>query len=240
MAGRKLRVVEIYLSIQGEGPRVGDPTVFIRFGGCNLRCPLWPCDSQFAIDPKYRNEWTQMTPREIVDKVNEITEGWDCFNICLTGGEPFLQPNDALEELCNLLMDATQTAYLECFSNGTLLYPDWASTRINFVVDWKLGGSGEAGIGYNKRIENLRRLTSFDAIKFTIAGREDYEQARHISEAVIPGLETDPKQFEIFAGIVWGKVTNEELVTWMLEDKLNWRLNVQVHNHVWDRNKRGI
>ena len=239
MERRKLRVSEIYLSIQGEGPRVGEPTVFIRFGGCNLRCPLWPCDSQFAIDPKYRHEWLQMTPQEVVDRVRHITQGRDKINICLTGGEPFLQPNDTLEELVGNLYElpwnmGPNKVTIECFSNGTLRYPSWALDQIAFVMDWKLGGSGEAGTGYSVRLANLEGLNPKDSIKFTIAGEEDYLQARHIAD----NMPLTPMQ--IFAGVVWGKLTNEQLVEWMLRDHLDWRLNVQVHNHVWQRDKRGI
>lgn len=233
-----LRVSEIYLSIQGEGPRVGSPTVFIRFGGCNLRCPLWPCDSQFAVDPKFRKEWIRMSPEQVAAAAMHAAAGFDNVNICLTGGEPFLQQGKALEELVWLLSRQREIEVIECFSNGTLPYPRWALDDVAFVVDWKLLGSGEAETGTAVRLENLKHLIwGEDVIKFTIAGEEDYLMAKVIyEEHVLP----HSSMMEVFAGVVWGKLTNEELVSWMLRDHLPWRLNVQVHNHVWDRNKRGI
>lgn len=235
MASKVFRVSEIYLSVQGEGPNVGMPTVFIRFGGCNLRCPLWPCDTQHAIDPKYRNEWKRMTVEEVINEVDRITASQRYFDVCLTGGEPFLQPNDLLHELCTALNVHPRVVGTDCFSNGTLPYPDWASMLINFVMDWKLPGSGEAVTGQEVRLSNVEKLTYGDSVKFTIADREDYVRAKQYYEDYV-----EKKGLEVFAGVVWDKLTNEQLVEWMLEDGLGWRLNVQVHNHVWDRNKRGI
>lgn len=235
MASKVLRVSEIYMSIQGEGPHVGEPTIFLRFGGCNLRCPLWPCDTQHAIDPKYRHEWARMDVEDILNVIDTIGEQWEWFNVCLTGGEPFLQPDEALHELCIALSVHPRVVQVECFSNGTLPYADWAARLISFVMDWKLPGSGEWETGREARLSNVERLAYGDSVKFTIADREDYEQAKQLYAQYVK-----PKGLEVFAGVVWGKLENETLVGWMLEDHIPWRLNVQVHNHVWDRSKRGI
>jgi len=65
-----MRLSELYTSIQGEGPRVGQPVQFMRFAGCNLRCPSWPCDTQHAIDAaRYRHEWETVTPEELAGRV---------------------------------------------------------------------------------------------------------------------------------------------------------------------------
>jgi hypothetical protein len=103
-------------------------------------------------------------------------------------------------------------------------------------MDWKLGGSGESGVGELVRLENLDMFDEGDSVKFTIASHEDYLQARDIYYKYI----RNQYPVKVFAGVVWGKLTNEQLVEWMLQDGLYWHLNVQVHNHVWDRNKRGI
>lgn len=230
-----MRVSEVYLSIQGEGPNAGVPTIFVRFGGCNLRCALWPCDTPWAVDPKiYRNEWRRMTPEELLE---ETLQFWyPGVNVCLTGGEPMLQPVGELEQYLKLLKE--RSIKTEMFSNGTVEYNYDVVNRIDTIVlDWKLPGSGENWKD-EVRIRNIKRLASGDAVKFTIAGEEDYEIAKAIQQKYL--LAGSVRHSFVCAGVVWDKLTNEELVQWMLDDKLNWRLTVQVHNHIWDRTKRGI
>jgi 7-carboxy-7-deazaguanine synthase len=232
-----MRVSEIYLSVQGEGPRVGSPTVFVRFGGCNLRCPLWPCDTQHAIDPKYRNEWQQMVPERVFEEIERTASGQQWYNVCFTGGEPFLQPDHELDQLINLLVhDGQGVMNVECFSNGTLPYTALAREQICFIMDWKLPGSGEADTGTEERISNFGGLSWKDAVKFTIADRDDYEQAKRVYYAY-KDVNDMPTWFY---GVVWGKLDNAELVKWVLEDGLPWRHNMQVHNMIWDRTQRGI
>lgn len=241
-----MRISEIYLSVQGEGPNVGRPTVFIRFAGCNLRCPGWPCDTPHAIFPeKYRKEWKTMSVEEITQEVVRLTENLTHFNVCLTGGEPFLQVHDDLYELVtgeNGLVNANGLVDVECFSNGTLLYPDWALDHITFIMDWKLDGSGENPYSEN-RLKNLSRMgdkiDKVHAVKFVIKNRHDYEQAKDL---YFQYIFTDRKlmDIEVFYGVVWNELTNSELISWVLADGMPWRLNVQVHNYIWDRRKRGI
>lgn len=233
-----MRVSEIYPSIQGEGPGVGKPTVFLRFGGCNLRCPGWPCDTQHAIDPKYRKEWFKLTPEDVAIKTLKVAEEWGITRVCLTGGEPFLQNHREMETLVETLV--RNLMEVECFSNGALAYPDWATELISFVMDWKLPGSGEMTY-VEQRLYNMGRLIiasengwNTQSVKFTIADRRDYETAKRIWEEYIP------HHVQVFYGVVWGQLTNATLVRWAMEDKLPWRLNVQVHNHIWDRRRRGI
>lgn len=225
-----MRVSEVYTSIQGEGPRVGIPTTFVRFGGCNLKCPGWPCDSQHAIDPQYRAEWKRRTPAEVFHTVQR--EHSKVQNICLTGGEPFLQPTEELESLCRAL--AAANYHVECFSNGTLLYPWWAVANVAFVMDWKLPGSGEDHINPN-RFANLKYLITSHghSVKFVIKDEYDYQMAKRLWKA---HLRDDAIQ--VFAGVVWGKLAEAELVEWMLTDELPWRLNVQVHQHIWPVDER--
>lgn len=227
-----MRVSEIYLSIQGEGPRVGLRTVFVRFGGCNLRCPGWPCDTQHAIDPRYREEWKAQTPKEVLDQIVKIGRG---ANICLTGGEPFLQPKAEMDELISLLLD-NDLGVIECFSNGMLPYTLLSLNVVKFVMDWKLPGSGEYVPIHPVRNDNFKRLWFGSAVKFTIASREDYEVAKDIY------LDMQDHNLKVswYYGTVWGKLSDQELVQWVLDDKLDWIHTMQVHNYIWDRTQRGI
>ena len=226
-----LRVSEVYTSIQGEGPRVGEPTVFVRFGGCNLRCPGWPCDTQHAIDPKYRAEWIRTKPYDLAEDILSHYPK----NICLTGGEPFLQNDDALEELVGRLQRGGRT--VECFSNGAMMYPDWAPGHIRFVMDWKLTGSGEGGPNSARSLNFTTLCNSHlqQAVKFTIADQTDFMEAYDIWRDLIQHT-----NIPVYAGVVWGKLENEQLVGWILANKLPWKLTVQIHNYVWNREQRGI
>src|SRR6266498_4505304 len=129
-----MRLVEVYTSIQGEGVNVGKPTQFVRFGGCNLRCEGWACDTPFAIYPKeYRHTWEKLEPQEVYDRIASWPK-----HVCLTGGEPHLQPVSELIALSNFLRYGDYT--FEVFTNGT--YP-LVLNDCSYVMDWKLLGSGE-------------------------------------------------------------------------------------------------
>jgi len=224
-----LRLSEVYQSIQGEGPRAGVPTTFVRFAGCNLKCPGWPCDTPHAIDPRiFEKEQELLTVDQLLERIPEWPR-----NVCLTGGEPFLQKNDELKDLTEKLWQRQQN--VEVFTNGTLEYPDWAINDIDFIMDWKLPGSGEAGVNIGNRLKNLRRLKYEDMIKFVIKDRNDYLEAKEVYGRYKG--ETDALWS---FGVVWGALENAELIEWVLRDKLDWRLNLQVHNYIWDRDKRGI
>lgn len=233
-----MRIDEVYLSIQGEGPRVGIPTVFVRTGGCNLRCPGWPCDTLHAVLPEYRGNWERMEPHDVGLRASIAAMGVEEWNVCLTGGEPFLQKSDELHELVLWLKSQPDVDTVECFSNGTLQYPDWATNgpqKVTFIMDWKLPGSGEDP--YNEmRLQNLRNLTDEDAVKFVIKDEEDYRVAKVMYYTYIDGQ----SPVEVYYGVAWDLITPATLVGWVLKDGLPWRLNLQTHNMIWDRRKRGI
>lgn len=230
-----MRVSEIYTSVQGEGPRVGQPTVFTRFGGCNLRCPGWPCDTEHAINVAYRNEWAAYTAPQLSFEVTAMHPQ----NICLTGGEPYLQKAADLEQFVKAL--TVHGKSVEAFTNGTLPYDDWWVYLVDLVMDWKLPGSGEGDAGIEHRLKNINLMTKSllsgrnHSVKFVIADRSDYEIAKNIWNNWLAhcGL-------NVYYGVVWGKLENATLISWVLEDRLPWLLNIQTHNYVWDRSQRGI
>lgn len=240
-----LRLLEHYPSVQGEGPRSGVATQFVRFAGCNLKCPGWPCDTPHAIDPKlYRPEQRFVDVEELTQNISKMFDKTAARNICLTGGEPFLQNSEDLERLCATLFDDYEFD-VEVFTNGTIEWPDRLYDYVGFVVDWKLSGSGENPED-ETRIKNVQNiLTSAFAelhtIKFTVAHATDLMQAVEIVREYDlqrgePGIESP----NIYVGVVWGKpYTTALLVEDMLRLKLDWRLNVQVHNLIWDPQERG-
>jgi len=231
-----LRLLEHYASTQGEGPRVGIPTQFVRFAGCNLKCPGWPCDSPHAIDPAlFRKEQEAITWADLRQRCVEMSLDTGTKNICLTGGEPMLQPYGDLEDLIWSLND--DGFNVEMFSNGTLPYREGILDGCQVVMDWKLPGSGEYGstrVGARDANYALMRDRGSHAIKFTAANLEDLICAHDLwnSRRMASG------QNEVFCGPVWGKLDPKVVVEYILAHQLPWRLNVQVHQYVWTPNER--
>lgn len=223
-----MRLSEIYTSVQGEGPGNGLMTQFIRFAGCNLKCPGWPCDTQHAIDPAYRSEWKKMSPDEVVAHVQPYPK-----RVVFTGGEPHLQRNTELMQLARMLLNDGYT--IEVFSNGALAFPEWVCAHgVRTIMDWKLPGSGEDPY-VQERIDNLSMLGAKDAVKFVIADRNDFDLAVDLwhEHIFLPG-----RQVHTYYGVAWGKMENAELIEWVADSKLDWKLNLQVHNYIWDRDER--
>lgn len=232
MSEPKIRVSEVFASVQGEGPKTGIATTFLRTAGCNLTCPGWGvrttlpsgkevvgCDSPHSVFPEIFNQPGQsqlLTAEELLEKIPAYPR-----NICLTGGEPLLQFKRIEPVLKELI---ARWHKIEVFTNGTqrAVWRDSESLNYNltYVMDYKLPSSGEYG---KFDSENFILLKSVDAIKFVIGDRFDYERARQI-------VQTIPTQAELFMGVVWQKLDPTELIGWMLEDELDVRLNLQTQS----------
>jgi 7-carboxy-7-deazaguanine synthase len=197
-------------------------------------------DTQHAIDPeKYRHEWENVTPRDIFERVSV---SW-VRHVTLTGGEPFLQPSADLE----LLVDHMLThCRFNIFTNGTLPFPRWIQKPdIKVIMDWKLPGSGEqyAGLkGEPTRLDNIAMLGPKDSIKFVCVDKEDFWTAHRV-------IENHPELFKRYGGVgnlylgaAWSKLRESQLVEWLKANgnPYDFKLNVQVHNFIYDREERGI
>jgi 7-carboxy-7-deazaguanine synthase len=229
-----LRLLEHYTSTQGEGPNVGKLTQFVRFAGCNLKCPGWPCDTPFSIEPQlYRNEMQLVTARALAAKVFAELEATGAENVCLTGGEPTLQPQGELYIFLSDLIQRGLTSF-ELFTNGTRPFDPAFADLVQIVMDWKLGGSGEDPFNEG-RIENLKFLEVGDSIKFVIATQTDLSQAHTLWQQYI----RDVLPIETFVGAAWGKMAPSHIVEYIKDNQLPWRLNVQVHNYIYGAHVRG-
>src|SRR5690348_7396463 len=155
-AAQRLRISEIFHSIQGEADAVGWPTVFVRLTGCPLRC-VW-CDTAYAF---HGGEW-----REIDDILRKVAT-FQTRHVCVTGGEPLAQKRciDLLRALC----DAGYEVSLE--TSGALDVSA-VDDRVSKVVDLKAPGSGEEA---RNLWSNLDALSARDQIKFVLADRADYD-----------------------------------------------------------------
>ena len=211
----RLRIHEIFYSLQGESTFAGRPCVLVRLTGCQMRC-VW-CDTEYAF---YEGGW--MTLDEIVAKA----AAFGCPLVEVTGGEPLLQPN--VLPLMSALCDAGYEVLLET-GGGLDIAP--VDGRVRRIVDVKCPASGEAE---NNRWENLDELRPTDELKFVVAGREDYDWAKRvIAERNLAG------RCPIHFSPVWESMPPAELAGWILEDRLPVRLTLQQHKVLWG-NARGV
>lgn len=210
-----LKVNEIFYSIQGESSFSGIPFVFVRLTGCNLRCTY--CDTKYAYE-----EGKEFTVEQILKEVKKF----ECRQVEVTGGEPLLQHDTPF--LMKSLIDKGFTVLIE--TNGTKnisVVPD----RAIVVMDLKCPSSGESDkIDW----ENLKRLKSKDEVKFVIADKSDYDWANKI---VNERNLTD--KFKVLFSPVKGKIKSVVLTEWILRDKLNVRLQLQLHKILWPEDQRG-
>lgn len=205
----RLRVNEIFHSLQGEADAVGYPTVFVRLTGCPLRCRY--CDTEYAF---HSGEWFDL--ETIVQRVR----GFGARHVCVTGGEPLAQPNclTLLERLC----DHGFQVSLE--TSGAL---DIAAvdSRVSRVIDVKTPGSREA---QRNRLENFALLMPRDQLKFVICSREDYDWSKAFLQE--HGL---PEQCRILFSPSYNEVSPTALADWILADRLPVRFQLQLHKVLW-------
>ena len=222
-----MRVVETFISINGEGARAGELAVFIRFQGCNLRCSY--CDTMWANERDCPYE--EMSPEEICAYV----EGTGVTNCTLTGGEPLLQDQRDMQRLIELLIDRCGCR-VEIETNGAVdLTPFTLAPqhRPVFTMDYKLPSSGcERGM----RLGNMELLEREDAVKFVCGSREDLERAHEFMQEF-----SLPERCHVYLSPVFGAIEPAEMVEFMQQRKMNKvRLQIQMHKVIWDPDQRGV
>ncbi|MCU0870015.1 MAG: 7-carboxy-7-deazaguanine synthase QueE [Burkholderiales bacterium] len=208
-ASPKLRINEIFHSLQGETSRVGLPTVFVRLTGCPLRCG-W-CDTAYAF-----HEGDMRS----VDEVLAVVAKHGTPYVCVTGGEPLAQKAclDLLRRLCDIGYDVS----LE--TSGALdIGP--VDARVSRIVDFKAPGSGEVD---RNLWSNVAHLSHHDEVKFVLADRADYEWAcgvvdTHMLAARCP----------VLLSPVHGELEPRQLAEWILADRLPVRMQLQLHKLLW-------
>lgn len=218
-------VAEWFVSINGEGTRAGELSVFIRLCGCNLRCSY--CDTFWAneIDAPY----TEMTAEEVRSLISET----GIRNVTLTGGEPLIHPY-AGELLECLLQDDKFSVEIE--TNGSVPIADFMSVRdrVIFTLDYKLPGSGMED---SMRLDdNIKFLKKQDCIKFVAGSEKDLERAGElIRKYNLCSI------CHVYFSPVYGQIKPEDIVEFMKKKKLNGvRLQLQLHKYIWKPDKRGV
>lgn len=212
-ATQRVKLTEIFFSIQGEADAVGWPTVFIRLTGCPLRCGY--CDTTYSF---YGGQW-----HSIVD-VLETVKAHGAAHVCVTGGEPLAQQGcvPLLKSLC----DAGYQVSLET-SGAMDISP--VDSRVSRVMDLKTPGSGEL---LRNRYENIPLLSAHDQVKFVLCDRADYEWARdQVTQQQLS------KRCMVLFSPVHGQIAPRDLAEWILQDKLPVRLQLQLHKILWGDEK---
>lgn len=217
------KVVEIFQSINGEGMKAGELSVFVRMQGCNLCCDY--CDTSWAND--LNAAYHYMSAQDIIQVIRKERVN----NVTLTGGEPLLQPY-----IGDLLSGLTNAGFaVEIETNGSVSLRAFVglSPQISFTMDYKLAGSK---MEQKMDVSNFSLLTYKDTVKFVVSDREDLIRAYKVTQKYLT-----EGQCNILLSPVYGKIEPEEIVDFMKE--MHWtgaRLQLQMHKVIWDPQKRGV
>jgi 7-carboxy-7-deazaguanine synthase len=211
-----LKINEIFYSIQGESSLTGVPCVFVRLTYCNLRCTY--CDTEYAF-----YEGIEMLVDDIITEVKK----YNCKLVEITGGEPLVQENVLI--LMKKLCDKGYEVMLE--TGGSLLIKD-IDNRVKIIMDLKTPSSG---MMEKNLYDNINFLKPNDEVKFVIGDRADYEWSREM----IDKYKLNEKA-KILMSPVFDKLQNIDLATWILDDRLNVRFQVQLHKYIWSPEMRGV
>ena len=205
----RLRITEIFHSLQGEARDVGRPTVFVRLTGCPLRCSY--CDTAYAF---HGGDWWS------IDAILAEVARLGARHVCVTGGEPLAQKRclSLLRRLC----DAGYAVSLETGGAHDIAGVD---ARVSRVVDLKTPGSGEVK---RNRMQNLALLTPHDQLKFVLCDRADYEWA-----CALLGEHELAGRCDVLFSPSYGQLAPAQLAEWILADRLPVRMQVQLHKILW-------
>lgn len=205
----RLRITEIFYSLQGESRTVGLPTVFVRLTGCPLRCGY--CDTEYAFSG---GEWMSL------DEIECAVASHHTHYVTVTGGEPLAQPGclPLLKRLCD-------HGYEVSLETSGALDVTGVDPRVVKVMDLKTPGSGEQA---RNLYANLNHLQTRDQVKFVLCDRVDYEWARQLIEQ-----HALADRCEILFSPVYGRLDLRELAEWILADHLPVRLQIQLHKYIW-------
>lgn len=206
----RLRITEIFVSVQGESSRVGLPTVFVRLTGCPLRC-TW-CDTAYAF--------TGGSARALDDIVAEVARH-GLRHVCVTGGEPLAQKGCLA--LMSALCDAGHDVSLE--TSGALDIGE-VDARVSRIMDLKAPGSGEVA---KNRYENIALLRAHDEVKIVLADAADYDWAR--AQIATHALD---RRCSVLLSPVTGNLDPTELAEWIVRDRLPVRFQLQLHKILWN------
>lgn len=219
----RYKVVERFVSINGEGTHSGQLAVFIRFAGCNLNCSF--CDTKWANEKDV--EYELLSVDEIVDYIDET----ELNNVTLTGGEPLLQQE--IEILIEKL--TAKGLYVEIETNGSVSLDKFRQITPEpaFTMDYKLPGSNMESMMCKSNFEILKQQ---DTVKFVAGSSEDLEKFKQITQ-----MYKLVEKCNVYLSPVFGSISMEDMVEFMIQNKMNGvNLQAQLHKIIWSPDKRGV
>lgn len=205
----RLKITEIFLSLQGESRTIGWPTVFVRLTGCPLRCHY--CDTEYAF---HGGAW------QSIDEILATVAGYGAKHVCVTGGEPLAQKAciDLLTRLCD-------SGYQASIETSGALDISAIDPRVERVIDIKTPDSGEQK---RNRLENLQLLNKSDQLKFVLCSREDYDWAvDFVNQHALT------ERCDVLFSPSHSQLTPQTLADWIVQDKLAIRFQCQLHKQLW-------
>lgn len=210
----KLRITEIFASIQGESTSVGMPTVFVRLTGCPLRCQY--CDTAYAFSG---GEWMQLD--EIATKV----KSFKLKHVTVTGGEPLAQ-----KSCLNLLSKLCDKDYKVSLETSGALDISEVDPRVVKVVDIKTPASDEVS---KNRWENISYLREQDQVKFVICNQSDYVWAKNILSEYQLRDRCEVLFSPVMNEVSTDRLEAKQLAEWIVQDQLDVRFQLQLHKIIW-------
>lgn len=220
----KYKVVEKFVSINGEGKRAGQLAVFIRFKGCNLCCSY--CDTKWANEANA--EYTAMTAEEIYEYIKST----GVKNCTLTGGEPLLQEN--ISELLELLARDSELR-VEIETNGSIDLKPFTDmdNPPSFTMDYK---QPDSEMEKYMCLDNFELLKEKDTVKFVSGSKEDLYKAKEIIDKYHLA-----KRCSVYLSPVFGKIEPSEMVEFLMENNMNdVNIQLQLHKFIWEPDKKGV
>ena len=209
-----MKVNEIFLSIQGEGMSTGYPTVFVRFTGCNLRCSY--CDTKYSY-----NDGIHMEPEDIYSQIKKHKYK----RVCITGGEPLLQRE------IHWFLSLLKGFEVNIETNGSIDISNFNLYGTHrFTMDIKTPSSLESE---RMCYSNFHSLREFDEIKFVIGSRNDYQWAKQI-------INNYYRRGIIIFSSVFDRIPPKDIISWILEDGLDVKFQLQIHKFIWNPEKKGV
>lgn len=220
----KFKVVEKFVSVNGEGKRAGQLAVFIRFAGCNLECSY--CDTKWANDKEVNFELLS------VDEVYNYIKSTGIKNVTLTGGEPLFQKNikELLEKLCY-----DKNLNIEIETNGSINIKEFISivNRPSFTMDYKCPSSN---MEEKMCLSNFEYLDKKDTVKFVVGNIKDLNKVKNIINKYKLIEKTST-----YISPVFGSINLESIINFMKENKMNEvNFQIQLHKVIWNPDKRGV
>ncbi len=220
----KFKVVEKFVSINGEARCAGELACFIRFAGCNLNCSY--CDTKWANEKNAPFEI--LSEEEIYAYIKET----GVINVTLTGGEPLIQEN--MKRLLKMLSKDTELR-IEIETNGAVSLDEYIDIghNITYTMDYKLGGSEMED---KMVLDNFHLLRDIDTVKFVVSDKNDLDKTKKVIEEY---KLTDKVQ--VYISSAFGEIKPSDIVQYMIDNDMNKvRLQLQMHKYIWEPNRKGV